>query len=251
MRTPISHPRRIAGLGMLAALLTLSACGDDAGDSATGPPAEIEGGEVDAVARYSRDHGLSGLSPASLTLVAAIESDARRTIKVEVAETGSRFVPDEHFVDAAGVPTRGNYFVTDGYLYRRGTLSCVDGVCDGVVYDDEGNPSPEFPGRLIGTWTCYGTHTADAATTTTGPLVVTTQVYDFGDTVGEQMVVTNGFELADVGVPVDRAIVGGTGRHANRGGTQTQTLLGLNNPDLVIDGVPLFGVSLSVELETR
>ena len=39
--------------------------------------------------------------------------------------------------------------------------------------------------------------------------------------------------------------------HATTGGTQTQTLLGLNNPDLVLDGVPLFGVSLSVELETR
>ena len=124
-------------------------------------------------------------------------------------------------------------------------------MCNGVVYDDEGKPTPEFPERLIGTWTCYGTHTADAATTTTGPLVVTTQVYDFGDTVGEQMVVTNGFELADVGVPVHRAIVGATGRHATAGGTQTQTLLGLNNPDLVVDGVPLFGVSLSVELETR
>ena len=124
-------------------------------------------------------------------------------------------------------------------------------MCNGVVYDDEGNPTPEFPDRLIGTWTCYGTHTADAAATTAGPLVVTTQIYDFGDTVGEHMVVSNGFELADVGVPVERAIVGGTGRHATTGGTQTQTLLGLNNPDLVLDGVPLFGVSLSVELETR
>jgi hypothetical protein len=56
-----------------------------------------------------------------------------------------------------------------------------------VVYDAEGNPSPEFPDRVIGTWTCYGTHTEDAATTTSGPLVVTTgsgsQPEDFDATV--------------------------------------------------------------------
>ncbi len=171
-------------------------------------------------------------------------------LTVEVAETGSRFVPDEHFVDAGGVPTRGNYFVTDGYLYQRGTLTCADGTCDGVVYDGEGTPSPEFPDRLLGTWTCYGTHTEDAATTSSGPIIVTTQVFDFGESVGEQTIVTSGFELIDVDVPVERAVVGGTGDYTGATGTQTQTMLGLNNPDLVVDGVPLFGVSLSVELDT-
>ena len=38
-----------------------------------------------------------------------------------------------------------NYFITDGYVYEPGTLTCTDGVCDGVVYDDAGTPSPEFP----------------------------------------------------------------------------------------------------------
>ena len=170
------------------------------------------------------------------------------SLTVEVAETGSRFVPDEHFVDADGVPTRGNYFITDGYLYEPGTLTCTDGVCDGVVYDDAGTPSPEFPDRLLGGWTCYGTHTADAATTTSGPLIVTTQVFDLGAAPGEDTVVTSGFELIDVDVPVQRAIVGGTGEYGGVEGVETQTLLGLNNPELVIDGVPYFGVSLSVEL---
>jgi hypothetical protein len=172
------------------------------------------------------------------------------TLTVEVAETGSRFVPDEHFVDADGVPTRGNYFVTDGYLYEPGTLTCADGTCNGVVYDGEGIPSPEFPDQLVGTWTCYGTHTEDAATTPSGPIIVTTQVFDLGESVGEQTIVTSGFELIDVGVPVERAVVGGTGDYAGATGTETQTMLGLNNPDLVVDGVPLFGVSLSVELVT-
>jgi hypothetical protein len=63
------------------------------------------------------------------------------------------FVPDEYFVDATGIPTRGNYFITDGYLYQPDTLTCVDGVCDGAVDDVDGVASPEFPNRLVG-WTC-------------------------------------------------------------------------------------------------
>ena len=80
---------------------------------------------------------------------------------------------------------------------------------------------------------------------------MTTQVFDLGDTVGQDTIVTSGFELIDVDVAVERAIVGGTGVYGGATGTQTQTMLGLNNPDLVVAGVPLFGVSLSVELETE
>ncbi len=185
------------------------------------------------------------------TQLGATASGDRRVRAVEIAETGSRFVPDPDLVDANGVPTRGNYFVTEGYIYKPGTLTCTAGTCNGVVYDEQGSPSPEFPDRVIGTWTCYGTHIEDAATTTTGPLVASTQLYDFGDSIGEHTIVTSGFELADVGVPVNRAIVGGTGASRTAGGTQTQTLLGLNNPDLVVAGRPLFGVTLSVRLAVR
>jgi hypothetical protein len=188
------------------------------------------------------------LAAASAPHAAAKGQQPGASLTVEVAETGSRFVPDEHFVDVDGVPTRGNYFITDGYLYEPGTLTCTDGVCDGVVYDDAGMPSPEFPDRLLGSWTCYGTHTADAATTASGPIIVTTQVFDLGLAPGERSIVTSGFELIDVDVPIERAIVGGTGEYGGVEGVETQTLLGLNNPDLVIDGVPYFGVSLSVEL---
>jgi len=225
-------PRRpLAGMSGAMMLLALSACGS-----------------VDV----AQPAHVGGLAQGSLRPAAMAEANTKRVVKVEIAETGSRFVPDEHFVDAGGVPTRGNYFVTEGYVYRRGTLTCADGACNGVLYDEQRNPSPKFPDRVIGTWTCYGTHTEDAATVTTGAVVVTTQVFDFGKTVvGDHTIVSNGFELVDVGVPVERAIVGGTGRYDDAGGTQTQTLLGLPNPDLVLDGIPLFGVSLSVQLQIR
>ena len=224
--------RRLAGvLSAVVALLALSACGG-----------------VD----LAQSAETSGLAQESVAPAAASEASGKRVVRVEVAETGSRFVPDEHFVDSAGVPTRGNFFITEGYVYRPGTLTCADGTCNGVLYDEQGNPSPEFPDRVLGTWTCYGTHTEDAGTLTSGAVVVTTQVFDLGKAVvGDHTVVSSGHELIDVGVPVQRAIVGGTGRYNDAGGTQTQTLLGLNNPDLVLDGIPLFGVSLSVQLQIR
>ena len=69
----------------------------------------------------------------SLTLPAGLANGAEAkgqqpgTLTVEVAETGSQFTPDEHFVDDNGVPTRGNYFITDGYLYDPGTLTAPTG----------------------------------------------------------------------------------------------------------------------------
>lgn len=161
-------------------------------------------------------------------------------LEVEVAEIGSRFVFDPDVVDDDGLPTRGNDFITEGYVYEAGTLTCVDGVCDGVVYDAEGNPSPEFPDAVIGTWTCWGTHTEDAATTTSGDIVATTQVYDLGEDLGDESIVTTGFERFD-DVPIQRPVVGGTGRPGITRGVATQSLEGLNNPD------GAFGVTLFVE----
>ena len=36
---------------------------------------------------------------------------------VEVAEYGSRFFPDSSMADEDGNPTRGAWFVTEGYIY--------------------------------------------------------------------------------------------------------------------------------------
>ena len=172
---------------------------------------------------------------------------AQGTLTVEVAETGSRFVPDPTLVDADGNPTRGGYFVTEGYIYEPGTLTCTDAACDGVLYDEAGVPTPEFPDAVLGTWTCYGVHTEDAATTTSGSLAATTQIFVLGDD-GEDTIVTSGFEYMDVGLPISRAVIGGTGQYAATSGVQEQTLLGFNNADLVIDDIPLFGLAWTTNL---
>ena len=169
------------------------------------------------------------------------------TLSVEVAETGSRFAPDPGFLDDGGNPVRGGYFVTEGYIYESGTLTCAEGSCNGVLYDEAGNASPEFPDQVIGTWTCYGVHLEDAATLETGAIVVTTQIFDLGESISSDMIVSDGFELIDLDTPFSRAITGGTGDYAAAGGVQTQTFIGLNNAETVIGDIPLLGFSLSVE----
>jgi hypothetical protein len=241
--------KRIKHLATLAALLMLPVSSGHPAAAKGDRPEPLDSADpytgLAAVAEIAAENGLTGLSPASLRPV----ESTLTTLSLEVAETGSRFVADEHFVDADGIPTRGNYFITDGYLYEPGTLSCVDEVCDGVVYDEGGIPSPQFPDRVIGTWTCYGTHTENGATAGSRPIIATTQVFDLGAQAGDETIVTSGFELMAAGTPIERAIVGGTGPYAAVGGTEQQTLLGLNNPDLVVDEVPLFGVTLGVTLE--
>jgi hypothetical protein len=179
------------------------------------------------------------------TLVLAQEG----TLEVEVAETGSRFFPDSNMADADGWPTRGAWFVTEGYIYEAGTLTCADGTCNGVVYDDIGNPSPEFPDAVLGTWHCAGTHLEDAASMADleGPVALTTQVFDFGAH-GADTIVTSGYETDDLDVPYERAVVGGTGMYSGASGVQAQSTIGFNNPDLVIDDIPLVGFAFSVVL---
>ena len=174
---------------------------------------------------------------------------AQETLTVEVTETGSRFAPDPSLADADGNPTRGASFVTEGYIYEAGTLTCADDACDGVVYDEAGVPSPEFPGAVLGTWTCYGVFTEDA-TATTGAFVATTQIFDLGDGAGEDIIVTTGQEFIDIGLPISRVVVGGTGQYAGVEGVQTQTFIGINNADLVIDDVPFFGMVWTIDLPT-
>jgi hypothetical protein len=170
------------------------------------------------------------------------EAAKGRTLVFEIAENGLKFVFDETPVHADGLPAYGGEFVTQGYIYPAGTLTCDNNACNGV--NDDG--SPEFPDKVIGEWTCWGFHVGDGAHTTTGPIVVTTQLYSLGDAPGSETIVTNGYELADQDLPFLRAIVGGTGPYALARGEQTQTLLGLNNTD-----VPNFGVVLRVELKVH
>jgi len=59
---------------------------------------------------------------------------------------------------------------------------------------------------------------------------------------------TIGYESDDLDVVYQRAIAGGTGIHAGAHGIQSQSTIGLNDADLVVDGIPLLGFTFSVEL---
>jgi hypothetical protein len=152
------------------------------------------------------------------------------TVKFEVAEDGNRFVFSSERLFDDGMPQYGTPFVTQGYLYPEGTLNGTNGVL--------ANGEPEFPDQVMGEWTCYGYMIGDGGHTTTGEWVVSTQIYTFygGE---ESTVVTNGFEIADFNLPVDRAITGGTGEYMGARGEQVQTLLGFTEQ---------MGVNLIVEL---
>jgi hypothetical protein len=96
--------------------------------------------------------------------------------------------------------------------------------------------SPAFPNQVIGTWTCDGYLVSDGMRTETGTIVITRQIIRFTD---GDLLITQGPELADVEVPVVRAVTGGTGEYATAPAEIRQTLLGMS------DG---YGVRLQMEL---
>jgi hypothetical protein len=176
-------------------------------------------------------------TPQPISLLSAEDSIAAATafdgvLRFDVAEDGTHFVFDPDLTDGDGMPGYGTSFVTHGYLYPAGTLSESNGVnADG---------SPEFPDQVLGEWICRGWFVGEGMRTTTGAMVVTSQLYSFGDTPGEAMLSSDGYELADVGVEVARAITGGTGSFVGAGGEARQILLGFNATE---------GVNLQYELE--
>jgi hypothetical protein len=174
---------------------------------------------------------LAACQPVIAEPVSAAEG-AAKVLKFEVAEDITRWVFSQERLFEDGMPQYGTPFVTQGYLYPEGTLNGSNGaLADG---------SPEFPDKVIGTWTCYGWTVGDGAHTTTGNIVVTTQIYQFDEAHGNGIVVTDGFELADLNVPVARAITGGTGQFKGASGEQVQTLLGVSEQ---------MAVNLTVELQ--
>ena len=149
-----------------------------------------------------------------------------KVIRVDVSENALRFKFDETPLFADGKPAYGNEFVTEGYIYPRGTLNGTDGV----------NPdgTPEFPKKVIGRWTCRGWHVGEGAKTLTGPWVITHQLFDFGDEAGRVTIATDGVELVDLDVPVLRALIGGTGPYANARGEARQVMTGFNKLEGVV-----------------
>ena len=172
----------------------------------------------------------------------AAKQDGENTLRFDVAEIVKlnevkRFVFDNDPLFDDGLPAYGNEFITEGYIYPHGTLSvAANGMVNGVNADG----SPEFPDKVIGRWICRGWHTGDGARTVTGDWVVTHQLYIFGDKLGKEMLATDGLELVDVNVPIQRAIIGGTGQYARSRGEATQVMLGFNQ---------LGGVGLRYEIK--
>lgn len=165
-----------------------------------------------------------------------------KVIKFDVAENGTRFVFDEapvHEDMTPPMPAYGNPFITEGYIYPYGTIQCDDdGNCTGTNSDG----SAQFPDQVIGRWTCRGWFVGDGMKTETGPIVITTQLYDLGDTPGDKTIISEGYELIDFNVAVKRAITGGTGKYSMARGEAKQTLLGFNES---------MGVSLRFKLKVR
>lgn len=155
----------------------------------------------------------------------------KQVLAVEIAEDATRFVFSSERLFDDGMPQYGTPYITQGYIYPEGTLNGTNGVlADG---------SPEFPDMVLGEWTCYGWMIGNGAYTETGPLAVSTQMFHFNESYENATIVTEGFEMADIGVPFERVISGGTGLLNGVEGQQVQELMGYTEQ---------MAVSLSIEL---
>lgn len=156
------------------------------------------------------------------TVVALLHSAAAFAdplLMFDVAEDHTRFVFAPAPVHTDGMPAYGNPFVTQGYIYEAGTLNAGG---EGVNPDG----TPAFPDRVIGTWNCDGYYVGDGAHTKTGTMIVSRQVFQFED---GGLIVSQGVELADYGVPMQRVITGGLGDYADLEAVLVQTNLGMSD----------------------
>jgi hypothetical protein len=169
------------------------------------------------------------------TAVWSAPAEKIKTLEFDVSEDMTRFVFDKDVTFEDGLPADGSAFITRGYLYEPGTLN---GDGDGVNEDG----SPQYPEQLIGEWICSGYMINDAGHAKGGVWVFSTQFFQFGTTPGAETIVSQGYELADVGIAISRAITGGTGQYQDARGQGQQTMLGLNATD---------GVNLRVKLDVR
>jgi hypothetical protein len=134
----------------------------------------------------------------------------------DVAEDHTRFVFQPAPVDEDGMPAHGNPFITQGYVYPAGTLQPgVDGV------NEDG--SPAFPDLVLGTWTCDGFMVGPAMKAETGVFLISRQTIVLND---GDMLVSDGPEIIDENVDLQRAISGATGGFAGHDGDIGQTFLG-------------------------
>jgi len=141
---------------------------------------------------------------------ASDKSQAGIRFSVDVAEDFSRFVLTDVNQASAGQPVRGSWFLTDGRIFRGGTIQG-----DGAAFD---------PGQSgsIGTWHCRGTHVADFDPA--NPIwVLTSQLFLLPGL--SKSLATDGLEGSQ---RVVRVVTGGTGMFKGYVGEQHQQFLGFN-----------------------
>lgn len=113
---------------------------------------------------------LAAAAPA--TYAGLVEQGRTKTLEFEVSEDMTRFVFDKDVVYDDGLPADGSAFITRGYLYEPGTLTCdTDGKCNGVNTDG----SAQFPEKLVGEWIGSGYMINDAGHATGGVWVFSTR----------------------------------------------------------------------------
>lgn len=156
------------------------------------------------------------LGPVLAVATAWAAMAAEPITRFDVAEDHTRFAFAPAPVHESGMPAHGNPFVTQGYIYPAGTLK--DGM-DGVLADG----SPAFPELVLGIWTCDGWFVGEGGDATSGVWLVSRQILQF--TSGD-VIITQGTELADIGVVNMRPITGATGAFEKAGEVMAQTLLG-------------------------
>ncbi|MCV3272044.1 hypothetical protein [Roseobacter sinensis] len=157
---------------------------------------------------------------AILALTPVMSATAAEPVtRFDVAEDHTRFVFAPAPVHESGMPAHGNPFVTQGYIYPVGTLK--EGT-DGVLADG----SPAFPDLVLGTWTCDGWFVGEGGDATTGVWLVSRQIMQF--TSGD-VIITQGTELADIGIANTRPITAATGDYAGLQLAMEQTLLGFHS----------------------
>lgn len=148
-----------------------------------------------------------------------------KALEIEVAEDINRFVIETDEFTPDGMPVHSAPFSTKGFVYPAGTINGTNGVlADGT---------PEFPEQVIGEWICYGWMLVDAEG---GLEIVSTQIFTFEGEAGNGMITTHGFEIMEVGVPIQRTISGGTGDFA-KVSDQTQELMGMTDQMAVNLGI--------------
>lgn len=173
-----------------------------------------------------------------------VASQSRTAIDVACDANSIRFGeprgpdPADPQGDPGPHPYYGAPFVVQGVIYPQGTLDpqCQADASEGAYCGLLPDGSPEFPDKVIGRWYCRGWFVGEGGPdnvggifTPSGPFVVTTQIYDLDiNTPGAKMLISEGPELIDLNLPLQRAVTGGTGPFKLALGQVTQTAIGAN-----------------------